>query len=217
MCFERKIVTQQRKRTGRACVRVDGNMVRKDAWQAVTADHCRAACQGHGSQRTGLDPQRPLCGQLGPKHINKRLTTEWQGRVPALTMPFQDTVLRPLSLLPLLEPGCQLGGRWWPPWDDLGRISGQGLWSYAFPWRSQRTHLEGEEAAGIRLRALGTVSIWARGQEGKSVSAAGLLPTHLFPSSPQQKARHSTTQANQRKVEWWQGWSSSDLCRSPPS
>lgn len=34
------------------------------------------------------------------------------GRVPALTIPFQGTVLRPLSLLPLLEPGCQLRGRW---------------------------------------------------------------------------------------------------------
>lgn len=96
-----------------------------------------------------------------------------------------------------------------------GASLGRSLWSHAFPWGSQRTHLVGEEPAGIRLRASGTVRIWARGWEGKRVGAAGLLPTRLFPSSPQQKAWHSTTQANQRKVEWRQGWSSSALCLPP--
>lgn len=109
----------------------------------------------------------------------RRVTTERQGRAPALPTPSQSTVLRPASLLLPLEPGCQLWGGWWLSGLTSGCISGQEkdepVESH-IPLEKPKNTSRGKAGRNLAQCFGKSVSVQREGKHG----AARLLPTHWF-------------------------------------
>lgn len=114
----------------------------------------------------------------------RRVTAVQQGRAPAPSTPSQGRVLRPTSLLPPLEPGCQLWGGWWLSGLTSGCISGQEKDREPvephIPLEKPKNTSWGK-AGGNLAQCFGkSVS----GQRDGKHGAACLLPPHWFLFSP---------------------------------